>query len=158
MIIHKGARPILGSGVYADVFEIDGKAYKVFKKGYEHPWRTRVNVFQYQCEAYKIAASDSYLKDHIAAFFGPCTLEDVIDEAGASVKDQYILDCCYMVEVVRGNEAKVTSPEASMYKHIQRAIKRFDELGVKVSDSSVFEPADSERFKFIDIEKKGHFS
>jgi hypothetical protein len=112
-------------------------------------------TYRHQREAYQLISSDPYLKNHIPTFFGPVTIDDVIERDGTSIKDSYLLDCCYALEVVRGDETKMplTHHDSSIgsLAHIKDAAERFAKFGVNVSDSSVFNAVDRERFKFIDF-------
>ncbi len=160
MVIHFGTHRKLGEGVYSVVYEIDGRAFKLFKRYPQFPPRQteegRRLVFRRQCDAYERAAHDPFLKNHTATYFGPCVIDDVVEADGISVKDAYLLDCCYAVEVVGGRETKTASAlqlsEFEKYPHIRAAVNRLAEIGIEVGDSSVFDVDDPERFKFIDFE------
>lgn len=148
----------ISGGFYADVFSVEGRAYKLFKNGPEVPPRQtregRRRIFERQCEAFRTAAADSYLENHIAQFFGIITVENVIDKDGVSVGAEYLLDCCYAIELFGPGhtEAKATAPDVRWLEHIDTAFRRFRQLGIHALDSSVFDYADPQRFKFIDIE------
>ena len=159
MIIDLRLHRKIGEGVYADVFAMESKAYKLFKSGPEIPPRQtkvgRRRVFEAQCEAFRAAFNDPWLRNHVAAFYGPCVIEDVLDTEGISNKGRYLLDCCYGLELIfsEGGEHKITEVGVrENCEHVREAIRRFNQIGIDVHDSSVFEHADAERFKFIDIE------
>ena len=159
MIIDLRSHRKIGSGVYADVFAAHSKAYKLFKSGPEIPPRQtkagRRRLFESQCEAFRLASSDPWLRNHVAAFHGLCVIEDVIDATGISIGTDYLLDCCYALELIGPDETdfKVTAQCVRQCgERLHEAIERFDRLGISVLDSSVFHYADPERFKFIDIE------
>jgi hypothetical protein len=151
----------IGTGVYADVFAVEDRAYKLFKSGPEIPPRQtregRRRVFQCQCEAFGIAAHDSYLRNHVAEFYGTVNVEDVIDHDGLSVKAGYLLDCRYAVELFGHEhaEAKATAPGVRWLEHVDGALRQFRQLGIHALDSTVFDYADPQRFKFIDVEANG---
>jgi hypothetical protein len=90
MIIDKRVHPLLGSGVYADVFAVDGRAYKLFKSGPEAPPRQtregRRRIFQSQTEGYQRIGNHAWLSSHVPTYFGTRTIEDVIDECGNTTK------------------------------------------------------------------------
>lgn len=48
-----------------------------------------------------------------------CTIEDVIDECGNSTKADYLLDCCYVLEVLElGELDPATSLHTNEFKFI----------------------------------------
>jgi hypothetical protein len=164
MIIDMNVNRLLGSGVYADVFELDGRAYKLFRSRPEVPPRQtregRRRVFQSQCEAFRLLSHNLWLQSHAADFYGVCIIDEVIDKIGLSVKSGYLLDCCYILELLDPGEG---DPETGLFRneakvdvlahgHLREAVARFADLGISTLDSSVFFQADSEKFKFIDIE------
>jgi len=156
-------RSYLTSGNYADVFAVGGRAYKLFKSGPDVPPRQtkegRRRVFESQCKAFRLAPLDPFLRCHTAEFHGVQILEDVIDADGKSIQGSYLLDCCYAIELFGVDEIdiKATDERVRGYEYINKALQRFQELGINTSDSSVFRHHDPERFKFIDIEMKdGH--
>jgi hypothetical protein len=160
MVINFSTHRNLGEGVYSVVYEVEARAFKLFKRYPEVPPRQteagRRLTFQHQCEAYDRASSDPFLKNHIATYFGPFVIDDVVDADENSVKDAYLLDCCYAVEVMGGRETKTASAlqrsEVERYPHIREAVNRFAGIGVEFLDSSVFDADDPEHFKFIDFE------
>lgn len=158
MIIRLGQRAVrLGpGGVYAHAFAVDGKAYKVFLSGPEIPPKQsrqgRIATFHAQCKAYELASGDAYLRDHVPTFFGCHFIEDVIDENGQSLKQYYLLDCCYAMEILTGEETKFPRNYQAQHAHLHDAVRRFDELGINVRDASAFQMTDPVAFKFIDFE------
>src|SRR5687768_16872963 len=101
MIVDFRSHRNIGGGVYADIF--GDRAFKLFKSGPAVPPRQtaqgRRRVFECQCEAFRVANSDSWLSGHVAAFYGVAILEDVIGVDGGSLRDTYLLDCCYSIEL-----------------------------------------------------------
>jgi hypothetical protein len=83
---------------------VDGRAYKLFLSGPENPPRQtktgRKRVFESQCVAFRLLSQDPWLQSHAATLFGQCMVDDVIGEYGTSVKDDYLLDCCYSIELL----------------------------------------------------------
>ena len=147
----------IGIGFSAHIFEVAGKAYKLFLRGPDVPPRHteegRRLRYQAQCEAYKLASSDLLLKDHIATFYGSCLVQDVLSDAGVSIVETYLLDCCYALELLSGTEMKLTAPEIrDNRKYLQDAEMRFAELGIDVLDATVFNFHDPNGFKFVDFE------
>ena len=163
MVINFSVHRKLGEGVYAVVYEVEGRALKLFKRNPQVPPRQteegRRRVFHHQCQAYERASNDPFLRDHTATYYGPVGVDDVVDTDGSSAKDQYLLDCCYAMEtlaVTENRESKTASAlslaEFERYPHIREAANRFAEMGIEFRDSSVFDADDPERFKFIDFE------
>lgn len=160
MIIDMRSHRKVGSGVYSDVFAVDDSAFKLFRSGPEVPPRQtkegRRRVFEQQCEAYRLAGGEPWLRDHVATFHGVCVIQDVIDMDGSSLQDAYLLDCCYAIELFDPGEIdfKVTSEWVRDHQHIEKALQCFAQLGIAALDSSVFRYDDPAKFKFIDIELK----
>jgi hypothetical protein len=77
--------------------------------------------------------------------------DDVFDDRGQSIKDRYLLDACYAVELLSGEETKVA--EACLkWEHIRRIVEVFQARGIETSDASVFKGHHPALFKLIDIE------
>lgn len=150
----------IGAGYYSHVFALEDRAYKLFLSGPEVPPRHtkagRKRVFECQCEAYLIAVNDPWLRRHVAQFYGRCVVENVLDDGGMSVRGNYLLDCCYAVELFAAEKSKVKAREESLLAkiHINEAIQRFTERGINALDADVFDAADPDRFKFIDFEMR----
>jgi hypothetical protein len=181
MTIDKRVHRHLASGNYADVFEGDGRAYKLFKSGPHFPpihiMGPSKLVFRNQVIAYQRLAYDPWLASHAPAFYGTCTIRDVIDENGNSIKEKYLLDYCYALEILDlgetdlrtglySNEIKlldlklrhkkfdslIGAPKYDYADHLNEAEARFTMLGITLDDSSVLFHADPLNFKFIDFE------
>jgi hypothetical protein len=148
---------VLGEGVYATVFRIGSVVYKLFRSRPEVPPKQtlegRRRVYGDQCEAYRVACADTYLANRIAYFHGPAIVTDVLDAEGRTIKDAYLLDCCYAIELLDGEETKFPRNYRAQYPHVDSAIKRFEQHGIDIGDSSVFRICDPDRFKFIDFDR-----
>ncbi len=95
------------SGATADVFNVEGIAYKVFRSyGVAQTIQRIRDTFKSQIDAYRIAAGDSWLRQHTATYHGCLTIEDILNEDNESVRDLYVLDCCYRMELLPGNDVK----------------------------------------------------
>jgi hypothetical protein len=141
------------SGATADVFNVGGIAYKVFRVyGVAQPVE-RVKVrFESESAAYRRAAADSWLRQHTATYYGALEIDDILGEDGESVGSMYALDCCYRIELLAGDERKfLTAGLREANEHLREAERRFLETGINLRDSSVFNGEDAERFKFIDF-------
>jgi hypothetical protein len=151
MVINFSLHPTLGEGVYAHVFHIDDRAYKLFLAyPSHHTEEKRRSTFQSQCEAYRRAGSDPDLRKHVATFYGTCVIEDVIDKDGQSIKYNYMPDCCYVLEVLNGSHAKVLAVRDD-YSHVRDAYFAFQNEGFSLADADIFNCDDAERFKFVDF-------
>jgi hypothetical protein len=144
-------------GEYSLVYPFEGRAYKLFKSKPEVPPRRtregRREIFERQCEAYQRASEFIYLMKHIPSYFGRVTIDDVIGLSGLSTKDDYLLDCCYVTELLDGPEFKVTDPVVmEKYPHISEERRRLENYRIRTMDASVFYADDEARFKFIDFE------
>lgn len=150
---HITIEPGAYSGATADVFEINGAAYKVFRvyAVAKMPEQVR-SLFESECEAYRRANADVWLRQHTASYYGACIIEDILDGDGKSVGDKYALDCCYGIELLVGNESKFYgSPLRQSFDHLREAERRLRLQGIDVRDSSVFNYESAEQFKFIDF-------
>jgi hypothetical protein len=147
-----GIEPNAYSGATADVFDVNGKAYKVFRVyGVARLPEQVKTLFESECEAYKRAAADAWLRHHTAAFYGSCAFEDIVDIEGNSVGDQYALDCSYGIELLFGSEGKLYADGLQTFAHLQEARRRFRMKGIDVRDSSVFNYENAQEFKLIDF-------
>jgi hypothetical protein len=143
MIIDFNLHPKLGEGVYAHVFHIGDKAYKLFlAHPSHHSEEKRRSTFRSECEAYRRASSDPDLKNHVATFYGTCAVDDVIGGDGQST---YMSDCCYVIEALSGSNNNA-------FSHVYDSYFVFREKGLNLSDADVFNYEDPGRFKFIDFE------
>jgi hypothetical protein len=164
MVIDRRIHRLRGSGEYGDIFEIEGRAYKLFKSWPEVlPRRTkegRRQVFENQCAAYRLLSGNPWLERHAARFYGKQDVSQVIGDDGSIESDKYLLDCCYGLELIDSPDlVAVTLPGVREdHKHIRKAAEQFAALGIVISDASVFDHADSERFKFVDFETRFMFS
>jgi hypothetical protein len=149
MILSLNSR--LDGGVYAHIFKIDDKVYKLFLAfPSPHSEEKRRSTFQSQCDAYRRADLDPDLKRHVAMFYGTCVIEDVLDEKGQSIKDNYMLDCCHVLEALNGSKAKVLAIR-DHYSYVHDAYLAFLQKGFQLADAHIFNFDDPERFKFVDF-------
>jgi hypothetical protein len=140
------------SGATADVFDVNGLAYKVFRVyGVARSPEQVSSLFESECDAYRRATYDAWLQHHTAAFYGPSILEDIIDSQGKSVGNLYALDCCYRMELLVGSEAKYRDGRCQAFEYLPQAQTRFLMNRIDVLDSSVFNYDDAVQFRFIDF-------
>jgi hypothetical protein len=157
MIIDLRACGDVKSGAYSIVHVFEDRAYKLFRSKPEVPPRLtedgRREIFIRQCQAYRVALSSGTIAKHIPMYFGTITVEDVIWKSGDSIKDRFLLDCCYVTELLDGPEHKVTDAVVlENFPHIAEERKRLEQYHIRTMDSSVFYAYDQERFKIIDFE------
>lgn len=149
-------------GVYADIFRPSEGVlvYKLFI-GFRHDTTVsqgitdpeddhrRRKTFDSECRAYEIAAQDAFLRDHIPHSFRRCEIADVIDY-NESVAADYLLPCCYGMEYIEGEAAKLRAVDR--LAHIREAQSAFHRAGIAhTTDASVFFAEDPQKFKFIDF-------
>ena len=126
--INASGDPEAYSGATADVFAVNGKAYKLFRVyGVSRTPEQVKTLFESECSAYIRAASDAWLTRHIATFHGPCTVADVIDRFGNSIQSRYRLDCCYVLDKLVGSDVKLFADGLrEEYEHLRDAQNYFD--------------------------------
>jgi hypothetical protein len=114
VVIDRRVHRCLNAGVYADVFEVEGFAFKAFRSGPDLPPRQtregRRKVFENQCEAYRLLTNDPWLQGHCATFYGERSLVRIIGEDGEDDSSRFLLDCCYCLELLDGTEKKANDP------------------------------------------------
>jgi hypothetical protein len=149
-------------GAFSDLFANQelGRAYKLFigprhaRKPYPESDETRRRkAFASECDAYNIVSGNGALKICAPLFYGTLVVTDVIGRAGDSVKDQYLLNCCYEMEFLIGpSPVKIGVCTSSGWQHISDAQSAFWKAGIKhMTDCSVFFPEDTKKFKIIDF-------
>jgi hypothetical protein len=139
--------------LYSDVIAVDGRVYKLFKRFGQSSLDNRAaTLFEAQCDAYKRAQLDPLLKLHIPEFFGVCSVETVLDQAGGDISGRYSLEACYAIEELPGLDKKVNDEDIlNNCPHVQEIRKRFQTMSIDTGDASVFMYDDPERFKLIDF-------
>jgi hypothetical protein len=105
------------------VYAFQGRAYKLFRSRSEvPPRRTRAGrreIFERQREAYHVEGNFAFLAQHIPQYFGTVEVEDVISTEGESIRDGFLLDCCYVTELLNCTENKVTDAVVlEQYPHV----------------------------------------
>jgi hypothetical protein len=74
----------------------------------------------------------------------------VIDKEGMSIRNNYMLDCCCVLELLEGSKAKVLAVR-DKFDYLYDAYFTFRQKGFDLPDADVFNFDDPERFKFIDF-------
>jgi hypothetical protein len=149
-------------GVYADIFRPPEGVlvYKLFI-GFRHHTTVsqgitdpeddhrRRKTFNSECRAYEIAEHDAYLREHIAQSFRRCEIANVVED-NESVAANYLLGCCYAMEYIEGEPAKLRAVD--QFAHIKEAEQAFHRAGITyTTDASVFLAEAPQTFKFIDF-------
>jgi hypothetical protein len=172
-IYETGSRDCFKHGAYSDIFHIEnGRVVKLF---ISRNHRTNVNqelttpehfkrardkrrqqTFVSEYEAYEIAMKDPFLRNHIPQFFGRVEISDVLDNEGRSVSDWYLLDCCYALEYIEGDDVKLSECRRRGWRHISELEEALQEAGISyLCDASLFMSDDVTSFKIIDFAKEG---
>ena len=156
----------IDTGAYSEVFRsadgerlfklfINGKHPSNVSQGLTHPDHDgqRRRTFAAECEAYEIAMSHPRIRRHVPQFYGRVEVNDVVDQRGNSVANDYLLDCCYSLEYVSGNERKLGVYVGGEHpQHLAELLKDMDAAGIGyLLDASVLMPEDSESFQIIDF-------
>jgi hypothetical protein len=157
----------VGGGAFADVFRYpdNGRVHKVFRKQQhnnllgddhgEHELVLRRAVFQAERDAYFIATHNDAIRPFVPAYHGPTRVGRVLVAAGEDISDRYLLDCCYVIDFVDGEAAKLTQNLANQHPHLLAVTQAFAENGVNHwQDGAVFHPSDPARTKIIDFGTK----
>ncbi len=102
-------------------------------QGLTHPEhdRQRRDTFSAECDAYDIAMANPGIRRHVPDFFGRVEISDVLDENGISMAMNYLLDCCYSIEYVNGNEMKLGFyAEESCPPHVVELLRQMKTAGI----------------------------
>jgi len=93
------------------------------------------------------------IRDHVPHFYGHVEVSDVLGENRDSIAGRYLLDCCYSLEYVNGNELKLGFYAGQACPpHIDKLLKHMEAAGIDyLLDASVFMPDHSKSFKIIDF-------
>jgi hypothetical protein len=142
--------------LYSDVFRVDDRVYKLFKDSPDPNLKARAcRLFEAQCDAFERAAAHEFMSAYVPCFYGVSIIEDVIDSDACCIKERYMLDHCYAIEFLHGEEFKVTSDEVLHdFSDVFTVRERFESFGINTRDASVFLTDDPKVFKFIDIDTK----
>lgn len=162
MILTKSAPSLVGTGAFGDVFRVDdATVVKVFRKMRVHddPIEPTDNdvairaVWDSEACAYELAGKDAALARHLVPFHGRCRVTDVLDDAGRSIADRYLLDCGYLMSFVPGRAEKVPHlQDHPLFSEIDQYLDSLSDAGVRSPyDGSVFIPGLSQSFTVIDV-------
>lgn len=106
-------------GAYAEVFFVNGRALKVFKRRTDADDQHVRRVYESEVGAYEIAGCHEQLRAIVPEFFGRVWVGDVLNEAGNSIASQFILDCAYEMEFVKGCFVKLGSLDSQKHHQMQ---------------------------------------
>lgn len=154
------------TGAYSDIFLSADvtRLLKLFISG-KHPrnisqWLTKPEhdehrraTFASQSQAYEIAMQCASIRNHVPQYFGHVEVSGVWDADGKDVSDQYLLDCCYEVKYIRGEEVKLAVYRSGgTPPHLVECVKAMLAAGIRYTlDASVLIADDADRFKIIDF-------
>ena len=153
MRIHLRSGKKLYHALYSDVFSVDGRVFKLFKRFGQSSFDERAaTIFEAQCDAYERVTQNSVLKSHVPDFFGACLIEAVEDEDGEDVSSRYRLDACYVISEITGPEKKVNDEYVRLHRpHVSDIRRTFNAISIDTGDASVFCYDDAVGFKLIDF-------
>jgi len=121
-------------------FPGDGRVYKLFRRGRDHR-ATEISrsAFVAETQAYKIATSTPSLANHIPEYFGVQSIGRVVDAAGRNCGHRYLLDHCYAIQYLTGEERAAFGVPDGRLRQVEDLLEEFERHGVMyASDSSVF--------------------
>lgn len=76
----------------------------------------------------------------------------MLDEGGVDVGGGYLLDCCYVIERLTGEERGAFGVPEERLPEVYRLLEAFEEAGIGyTADASVFGWENGKTLKFIDI-------
>ena len=134
----------IGRGAFADVFAPlpGGKAFKLFRRR-ENTFLAGVapHVFRSETAALEIASRHPVLKDYVPKYYGPCSIERVVDMRGRSMNWRYWMSLCYGMERLAKDpqERKFGSFfETERWSEMAQLEAAFEEAGIRhLGDASV---------------------
>jgi len=150
------------TGAFADLFSPPGekRAYKLFKRrdqnGLPDPHQKdhelmRRAICDSEIAAYRLLQSHPHLAHHAPQFFGHAPVTDVLDSEGRSIKDDYLLDCCYCMSHIQGRAEKVSGGREKL-PHAASLLREFEQVGISyVRDCSAFFLCDPVHICLIDF-------
>lgn len=159
---------IFAKGAFSDVFA-DSKTVKAYKLfiSYHHPRADvydysetefatyRSKVYQSEVLAYDIINSNNRLKVFVPKYFGIQRINRVIGTNGIDVSKNYLLDCCFVMELLIGESTKIGSIDASIFKvnqsvYLVDILEEMQSKGIGfVEDCSIIQTLDG--VKIIDF-------
>lgn len=131
----------IAEGGFAHIFTsgTPGRIVKLFLRQ-EHVHDPAVDSFDHEvisravwdaeCGAYELLIQHPDLARHAPQFFGRVAVEDVLEESGRSVLQQYVPDCGYEIEHIEGQDTKIGTLPSHVLALIEPIIEKFEEAGV----------------------------
>ncbi len=150
------------TGGFADLFSPPGAncVFKLFKcrdqSGLPDPLEKdyslmRRAVCDSEIAAYCLLQSHADLARHAPKFFGRTTVSDVLNSEGHSTKHDYLLDCCYSMSRIEGQDEKISGGREDL-PHVAQLLGRFRQIGISyLLDCSAFFLGDPNRICLIDF-------
>lgn len=149
----------ISSGEHADVFLCDRekRALKLFRR--PPPAQNMIETccqfcltrkrFASEVSAYK-RISNTTLVANIPTFYGARRITRVVS-SGADISINYLLDSCYELELIPGNDTKIRALQGTIACKVNALLQRFHQLGIRfTSDASCFF-LPSKEIKLIDF-------
>lgn len=147
-------------GAFSDIFCMNDKIIKLFISNNHHKAEDqgisdelRRSVFKTQLLAYQIANKDNELKKVIPVFYGTLNIEGVTSQDGKDISDQYLPDCNYCLEYLKGIEKDlkyIHTIKPELKDEIESIKVKFNSADIKyLTDASVF--IIQNEIKFIDF-------
>jgi hypothetical protein len=164
MILGTAQAPLLSSdGNFGDVFALGSdRAVKVLRrlKVTERPvereddhWVVLRALWDAECSAYELLRKDPELAAYIPDNFARVTVDDIVREDGASIADNYLLDCAFVMDRIFGHAEKLAHLYGTpAFDPIDQIVDKMIDAGVRsAADGSVFVPGKNAPFTIIDI-------
>ena len=143
-------------GSFAMLFrdKVSDRVYKLFfnkAQDVKRPDEMRRAVFESEVRAYLIAGAHKTLRRWVPKFHN--VIDPIVsiqtEQSGEDRTDQFLLDCCYGMELVRGRIRKIDS--LSHLAKWKRVVKLFEKSGIQyLEDASIMRASDGS-FKVIDF-------
>jgi len=154
----------IGFGAFSVVFQHpnNGKVFKLFRVRAEniqlgdlgiHEPALRQAAFDSEVAAYQIAMGAEGIRPLVPTFHGQGVVDQVLDSDGADISHQFLLECCYVIDLVKGPApVKFTRAVAEQHAHLRAATAAFEASGINYwCDGAVFHASDPALTKIIDF-------
>src|SRR5215208_3795156 len=108
MVLRLEQRLMRGSS--ADLFaDLEAqRVYKLFRRvANERSNRVTRGIFDAECRAYELLRSHPELEKRAPEYFGRVVVTAVRDRSGRNRRSHYLLDCCYAIQFLLGEDVKM---------------------------------------------------
>lgn len=146
-------RDVIGRGFFAEVFSPPGSgiAYKVYyRAGINHPELcTILTAFRSELLAYEVAARDPELSRYLPAYYGPATIQRIVDAELHDRSSTYLLDVAFGMERLARRPIKLYKLAEALQATLRPIMDQFTLRRVSTLDASVlYDPVVP---RFVDI-------